>query len=132
MSAPAKWYQGVSRYQWLVVVIASAGWIFDAFEGQLFNVSRGQMLADILHVAPEHPEVRRWGDIFLGAFLVGGSFGGILFGWMGDRWGRQPTMIVTIRKLLNDETGVGTALDRFVTRGSRAAASRSWTARTPR
>ena len=49
----------------------------------------------------------------------------------GDFWA-LPTMIVTIRKLLNDETGVGTALDRFVSRGSRAAASRSWTARAPR
>jgi len=49
----------------------------------------------------------------------------------GDFWA-LPTMIVTIRKLLNDETGVGTALDRLVTRGSRAAASRSWTARAPR
>ena len=49
----------------------------------------------------------------------------------GDFWA-LPTMIVTIRKLLNDETGVGTALDRFVSRGSRAAAARSWTARAPR
>jgi putative membrane protein len=49
----------------------------------------------------------------------------------GDFWA-LPTMIVTIRKLLNDETGIGTALDRFVTRGSRTAASRSWTARAPR
>jgi putative membrane protein len=49
----------------------------------------------------------------------------------GDFWA-LPTMIVTIRKLLNDETGVGTALDRFVSRGSRAAATRPWTARAPR
>ena len=49
----------------------------------------------------------------------------------GDFWA-LPTMIVTIRKLLSDETGVGTALDRFVSRGSRAAATRSWTARAPR
>ena len=48
----------------------------------------------------------------------------------GDFWA-LPTMIVTIRKLLNDETGVGTALDRFARSGSRAA-SRSWTARAPR
>lgn len=95
-SLPTKWYSGVTRYQWLVVLIASAGWVFDAFEGQLFNISRGQMLADILHVAPNDPEVRRWGEIFLGVFLAGGTFGGILFGWMGDRWGRRPTMIVTI------------------------------------
>jgi putative membrane protein len=48
----------------------------------------------------------------------------------GDFWA-LPTMIVTIRKLLNDETGVGTALDRFARSGSRVA-SRSWTARAPR
>jgi cytochrome c oxidase assembly factor CtaG len=49
----------------------------------------------------------------------------------GDFWA-LPTMIVTIRKLLNDETGVGTALDQFVSRGSRAATSRAWAARGPR
>ena len=38
----------------------------------------------------------------------------------GDFWA-LPTMIVTIRKLLNDETGLGPALDRLVSRGSRAA-----------
>jgi MFS family permease len=86
----------VSRYQWLVLLIASAGWIFDAFEGQIFNITRNQMLADILHVASDDPAIRRWGDIFLGAFLLGGTVGGILFGWLGDRWGRRPAMVLTI------------------------------------
>jgi cytochrome c oxidase assembly factor CtaG len=49
----------------------------------------------------------------------------------GDFWA-LPTMIVTIRKLLSDETGAGTALDRFARSGSRAATSRSWTTRAPR
>jgi cytochrome c oxidase assembly factor CtaG len=49
----------------------------------------------------------------------------------GDFWA-LPTMIITIRKLLSDETGIGTALDRFARSGSRAATSRSWTARAPR
>jgi putative membrane protein len=48
----------------------------------------------------------------------------------GDFWA-LPTMIITIRKLLNDETGAGTALDHFARSGSRAAASRCWTARAP-
>ena len=33
-SPPQRWYQGVTRYQWLVLIVASLGWIFDAFEGQ--------------------------------------------------------------------------------------------------
>ena len=41
----APWYAGVTRYQWLVLAIASAGWIFDVFEGQLFNITRQQMSA---------------------------------------------------------------------------------------
>jgi hypothetical protein len=41
-------------------------------------------------------------------------------------------MIVTVRKLLSDDTGIGTALERFVSRGSRSAATRPWTARAPR
>lgn len=49
----------------------------------------------------------------------------------GDFWA-LPTMIVTVRKLLNDETGIGTALDRLVSRGSREPASRPWAARAPR
>ena len=31
-----KWYEGITRYQWLVLTIASLGWMFDVFEGQIF------------------------------------------------------------------------------------------------
>ncbi len=95
-AAPARWYHGVSRYQWLVLVIASAGWIFDAYEGQVFNITRNDLLTDIMRTAHNAPEVRRWGDVFLGVFLAGGAFGGILFGSLADRWGRKPVMVATI------------------------------------
>lgn len=95
-SAPARWYHGVTGYQWLVLVIASAGWVFDAFEGQVFNITRTDMLTDILKASYDAPEVRRWGEIFLGVFLAGGAFGGILFGSLADRWGRKPVMVMTI------------------------------------
>lgn len=91
-----RWYEGVGRYPWLVLVIASAGWVFDAFEGQIFNITRNDLLADILRAAHDAPEVRRFGDIFLGIFLAGGALGGILFGTLADRWGRKPVMVATI------------------------------------
>ena len=43
----------------------------------------------------------------------------------GDFWA-MPTMIITVRKLIADEGGVGTALERFIGRGSREAAPRGW------
>ncbi len=90
------WRRHVTRYQWLVLVIASAGWVFDAFEGQIFNVTRDQMFADLLGVSSGDPSILYWGDVFLGIFLVGGTVGGLLFGWLGDRWGRRPAMILSI------------------------------------
>lgn len=93
---PAPWYAEVTAYQWLVLVIASAGWIFDVFEGQVFNITRGQMLAELLESSDTSGGVKFWGDLFLAVFLVGGTLGGVLFGSLADRFGRKPTMAVTI------------------------------------
>ena len=90
------WYAGVTRAHWLMLAIASAGWIFDAFEGQLFNLTRGDLLAEMLHVTPDSPAVKQWGDIFLGIFLAGGTVGGWLFSSLADKWGRNPVMALTI------------------------------------
>ena len=99
LGARQRWYQGISRYQWLVLVIASAGWIFDVYEGQIFNTTRKDLLSEMVvadSTAAKDAEIKRLGDVFLGVFLAGGMVGGLLFGILGDRWGRRPTMIVTI------------------------------------
>ncbi len=44
----ARWYSDVSRYDWLILLIASAGWVFDQFESQLFIITRDPMLAELL------------------------------------------------------------------------------------
>jgi cytochrome c oxidase assembly factor CtaG len=45
----------------------------------------------------------------------------------GDFWA-LPTMIIAIRALIGDEGGVGTALERFMKRGSSNVAVRGWAA----
>ncbi len=89
--AARPWYAEVSRYQWLVLAIASAGWMFDAFEGQLFNLNRSDLITELLG-----RDDKRWGDICLAVFLVGGALGGIGFGSLADRFGRKPIMAATI------------------------------------
>ena len=90
------WYSGVTRYQWLVLAIASAGWVFDVYEGQIFNITRSQMLADILKSEGDVGDVKWYGDMFLGIFLLGGTLGGLAAGSLADRYGRRPIMILTI------------------------------------
>jgi MFS family permease len=101
--APQRWYEGVTRYQWLVLIVASLGWVFDAFEGQLYNITRGDMLPDLLrHAQPGisgsalDAGVSAWGERFLGIFLIGGTLGGWIFSSMADKWGRKPVMALTI------------------------------------
>jgi MFS family permease len=95
-TAKEPWWRGVTRYQWLVLAIASAGWVFDVFEGQIFGSCMNEALPELLG----DTALRAWQEFFvnvgLAAFLAGGALGGVLFGMMADRWGRRRTMSITI------------------------------------
>jgi MFS family permease len=79
----------------LVLAIASAGWVFDVFEGQIFGSCMNQALPALLGPS-EQPHKEWFLNVGLAAFLVGGALGGVLFGMMADRWGRRRTMALTI------------------------------------
>ncbi len=93
LSDSRPWYAEVTRYQWLVLAIASAGWMFDAFEGQIFNLTRDDLLAELIK-SPERQKF--WGEFFISWFLLGGTLGGVLFGSLADRFGRKPAMTASI------------------------------------
>jgi MFS family permease len=93
---PPRWYAEVGPYEWLMLAIASAGWFFDVFEGQIFNLTSGQLLPDLLKCAADDPSVLLWRDRLLAVFLVGGTTGGVLFGTLADRFGRKSMMSATI------------------------------------
>ena len=101
MSTDAKtdsrpWHSGITRYQWTVLVVASLGWVFDIFEGQVFVASMRDAMPNLLGVSPDNDLVRIWNDRAFGFFLLGGAFGGVVFGMISDRIGRARTMIFTI------------------------------------
>src|SRR5688572_19744601 len=90
------WYVGISRYQWLVLTIASLGWIFDVFEGQVFVSSMNEAMPSLLPTGTSEATSKLYNNIALGAFLAGGALGGVIFGALGDRIGRARTMVITI------------------------------------
>lgn len=97
-----RWYDGITRYQWLVLLIASLGWIFDVFEGQIFVASMNEAMPSLAPQAADQTaaeyklQIGRYNNIALAAFLAGGALGGIFFGTLSDRIGRKKTMSLTI------------------------------------
>lgn len=95
-AAIAPWYSGVTSYQWLVLLIASLGWVFDAFEGQIFVASMNEAMPSLLPAGTSQGTIEFYNKLALGAFLVGGALGGVAFGMLSDRIGRTKTMVYTI------------------------------------
>jgi MFS family permease len=105
---PLKWYQGLERYCWVVLVISALGWLFDTMDQNLFTMVRGPSLKEMLHPHPAQPtlsadeakaladDVRFKGGVVTSIFLIGWATGGFIFGILGDRLGRTKTMIITI------------------------------------
>lgn len=106
--APLKWYQGLDRYCWVVLIISALGWLFDTMDQNLFNLVRKSSMEDLLmsreerqKLTPEEAkkfqdEVAYKGSVVTAVFLIGWAAGGFLFGILGDRLGRTKTMILTI------------------------------------
>ena len=96
------WYHGITRQQWTVLLIASLGWVFDTFEGQVYVSSMNEAMPDLLPGIDRLDPAERAGrlayfnNIAFGAFLLGGAAGGVAFGILGDRIGRVRALILTI------------------------------------
>ena len=90
------WYAEVTRYQWLVLLIACLGWVFDAYEGQIFVASTNEAMPSLLPAGTSESAVYFYNNVAFGMFLLGGAVGGVLFGVVSDRIGRTKAMVLTI------------------------------------
>lgn len=68
-----RWYEGITRYQWLVLLIASLGWIFDIFEGQIFVASMNEAMKSLLPEGTPEGKGSFYNEVALG--LVGQGAG---------------------------------------------------------
>ncbi len=86
------WYKTLNRYHWFVLFVSALGWLFDTMDQQLFNLARGPAIRELM--GAEY--VQLYGAIATTIFMIGWATGGIIFGIMGDRYGRARTMVITI------------------------------------
>ncbi len=88
------WYKEVTMYHWLVVLIASGGWLFDCMDQRIFALAREPALKEVVGASDE--VIKNWAGWATSAMMIGWATGGIIFGIMSDRWGRVKTMVVTL------------------------------------
>jgi MFS family permease len=92
MNAP-RWWQGLTREQWLVFTGASLAWAFDCFDLQVFNLARDGALEDLI----ADPKLAlEYGPYTTSVFLVAWAVGGLFFGALGDRYGRARMLTICI------------------------------------
>src|SRR5258708_34365371 len=92
-----RWWQGVDRYCWIVLIIAALGWMFDTMDQNLFNLVRADSVKELLGGASADPaRGKTVGGWLTSVFMIGWATGGFVFGVIGDRIGRTGTMILTI------------------------------------
>jgi MFS family permease len=98
-AAPIAFDQSAERvtgYHWLVVIIASLGWLFDCMDQRLFILARTPAMRELMPAGTSAADITTFGTYATTAMILGWATGGIFFGMMSDKWGRVKTMVATL------------------------------------
>jgi MFS family permease len=101
------WWRTFNRGHWQVFLIASLAWLFDCLDQQIFNLARDGAVGDLLVNKARATEFASYTTSFL---LIGWAVGGLIFGALGDRFGRARVLTLTLGLY-----SVGTGLSAFST-----------------
>jgi MFS family permease len=78
-----------------VLVAAFLGWMFDGLQQGVMPLVGRPALQDLLQVEDDR-QIALWMGGITALFLLGAAGGGVVFGWLGDRFGRVRAMVWSI------------------------------------
>ena len=87
------WWGQLAPYQRLVFIVATLAWMFDCLDQQLFNLARNPAMTALLD---KGQDTKFFGGIATAIFVFGWATGGMIFGSLGDRYGRVKMLAVTV------------------------------------
>lgn len=88
-----------NRRLYSVLIAAFLGWMFDGLEMGIFPIIARpalQQMQGVHGATVSDAFVGQWMGYVTAAFLIGAAFGGVLFGWLGDKIGRVRAMALSI------------------------------------
>ncbi len=90
------WWRELTRYHWMLLIIATSSWLFDCMDQRIFALSREPALREVLGSDVADSVVKSWAGWATAVVMISWATGGIVFGMMSDRWGRVKTMVVAL------------------------------------
>jgi MFS family permease len=87
------WYRDLTPYHWFVFTVASLAWLFDCLDQQLFILARNKAMESLL---PAGMDPKLYGGYATSIFVAGWAMGGLIFGSLGDRYGRAKMLTLTV------------------------------------
>jgi MFS family permease len=90
------WVRDVTRYQWMILLIAWLGWSLDNTDFGLFSLVLRPALTELLGGNPTAADIGRVGGILSMTGLLGWALGGFAFGIIGDYLGRVRTLMLSV------------------------------------
>lgn len=92
---PAGWWSQLNKEQKLIFVVACLAWMFDCLDQSLFNLARAPAMLSLL--SPEEaPRAKYFGGLATAVFVLGWATGGMIFGSLGDKFGRARMLGITV------------------------------------
>lgn len=104
------WWSRLERYQKFVFIVATLAWLFDCLDQQLFNLARSPAMTALLE---KGQDPKFFGGLATSIFVLGWATGGMIFGSLGDRYGRAKMLATTVA-LYSVATGLSALSVHFV------------------
>ncbi len=90
------WWRALTPYHWFVFAMASLAWLFDCFDQQIFILYRNDALKNLLPEGTDPTVVKKFGGYATSIFVAGWATGGLIFGSLGDKFGRAKMLTLTV------------------------------------
>jgi MFS family permease len=90
------WVREVSSYQWLVLLVAWLGWVFDAMDGTIYAMVQKPVITELLGPGATGADVGFYSSAVFSVMLIGWALGGLVFGVVADYVGRTRALTITI------------------------------------
>src|SRR2546426_11402972 len=86
----------ITKYQWLVLFVAWAGWSLDITDFTLYGLVLRQALTELLGGTATMAQIGSVGGLLTTIGLLGWAVGGFFFGIVADYLGRVRTLALSI------------------------------------